>query len=106
MIVSACKHELIKKFGKNRNGTPRVRCTLCGKRKYSPAAIISMKKEAVWNLPSMDRVCTSHIERHNLTLRTFIKRSGVLEIQPRNQRRLGAGAMVSAFGSDTCSERL
>jgi IS1 family transposase/transposase-like protein len=31
MIVSACKHENTKKFGKNRNGTPRVRCTLCGK---------------------------------------------------------------------------
>jgi IS1 family transposase/transposase-like protein len=43
-------------------------------RKYSAAKIISIKKEAAWNLPNMDRVCTSHVERHNLTLRTFIKR--------------------------------
>ena len=41
-------------------------------RKYSPTKIISMKKEAAWNLPNMKRVCTSHVERHNLTLRTFI----------------------------------
>ena len=37
-----------------------------------------MKKEAAWNLPNMKRVCTSHVERHNLTLRTFIKRMGRL----------------------------
>jgi hypothetical protein len=43
-------------------------------RKFSPAKIVSIKKEATWNLPDMDRVCTSHIERHNLTLRTFIRR--------------------------------
>jgi IS1 family transposase/transposase-like protein len=43
-------------------------------RKYSPARIISTKREAVWNDPDMSRVCTSHVERHNLTLRTFVKR--------------------------------
>jgi IS1 family transposase len=43
-------------------------------RKYSPARIISMKKEAVWNDPDMRRVCTSHVERQNLNLRTFVRR--------------------------------
>jgi transposase-like protein/IS1 family transposase len=42
-------------------------------RKYSPARIISIKKEQAWNLPPNERICTSHIERHNLTLRTFIR---------------------------------
>jgi transposase-like protein/IS1 family transposase len=43
-------------------------------RKYSPARIVSMKREAAWNLPDMKRVCTSHIERSNLNMRTFIRR--------------------------------
>ncbi len=43
-------------------------------RKYSPARIVSIKKEAAWNLPNMARVCTSHIERSNLNMRTFIRR--------------------------------
>ena len=43
-------------------------------RRYSPAKIISTKKEAAWNLPDMNRVCTSHVERQNLNLRTFMRR--------------------------------
>lgn len=31
MIVIVCKHELTKKFGKDRKGNPRVRCCECGK---------------------------------------------------------------------------
>ena len=44
------------------------------RRKYSPAKITSIRKEQVWNLPDKDRICTSHCERHNLNLRTFIRR--------------------------------
>lgn len=43
-------------------------------RKYSPARIVSIKKEAAWNDPDMDRVSTSHVERSNLNMRTFIRR--------------------------------
>jgi IS1 family transposase/transposase-like protein len=31
MVIASCDHSCTKKFGKNRNGTPRVRCILCGK---------------------------------------------------------------------------
>src|SRR5437667_2262515 len=31
MVVSSCQHNQTKHFGKNRNGTPRIRCILCGK---------------------------------------------------------------------------
>lgn len=31
MVVSACQHEKTKKFGRDRNGNQRHRCTLCGK---------------------------------------------------------------------------
>jgi hypothetical protein len=30
MIAPVCRHEKIKKHGKNRNGTQRVRCQQCG----------------------------------------------------------------------------
>jgi len=47
-------------------------------RKYSPAKIVSTRKEKVSGNPDMDRVCTSHTERANGTMRTFIKRMGRL----------------------------
>ncbi|MBI2823920.1 MAG: hypothetical protein HYX69_04410 [Planctomycetia bacterium] len=43
-------------------------------RQYSPAPIVSIKKEQAFNLPKMDRICTSHVERQNLNLRTFVRR--------------------------------
>ena len=30
-MMIACAHQQTKKFGKNRNGSPRVRCCQCGK---------------------------------------------------------------------------
>jgi transposase-like protein/IS1 family transposase len=56
---------LVKIFGKTQQDDAR---------KYSPAPIIGIKKEAAWNLPDRDKICTSHVERQNLNLRTFIRR--------------------------------
>ncbi len=47
-------------------------------RKYSPAKIISCRKQKISGRPDMDKVCTSHTERHNGSMRTFIKRMGRL----------------------------
>ena len=33
-----------------------------------------MKKEAAWNLPNTRNICTSHVKRQNLNLRTFMRR--------------------------------
>lgn len=37
-----------------------------------------MKRTAVMGRPEMDRTCTSHVERLNGSIRTFVKRMGRL----------------------------
>ena len=37
--------------------------------RYSPAQIISAEKRAVFGSPDMDKVCTSHVESLNQTIR-------------------------------------
>jgi IS1 family transposase len=44
------------------------------RRKYSPARIIGAKRSRVYGLPDGKRICTSHVERHNGTVRCFNKR--------------------------------
>lgn len=44
------------------------------RRKYSPSKIVACKKDGVLGLPWRDRICTSHAERANGTIRHFVKR--------------------------------
>jgi IS1 family transposase len=57
--------QLIKIFGKK---TPREEA------RYSPAPIIGIRKNRVWGYCRDDQVCTSHIERFNLSLRMGLRR--------------------------------
>jgi IS1 family transposase len=43
---------------------------------YTPAEIISTERRAVFRMDDSEKrsICTSHVERHNLTIRTFMKR--------------------------------
>lgn len=43
-------------------------------RRYSPARIISTEIRPLIGSPDHERICTSHVERSNLTTRTFTKR--------------------------------
>ncbi len=43
-------------------------------RKYSPAQLVSISKDVVTGSPRYEQICTSYIERSNLTLRNHCKR--------------------------------
>src|SRR6202167_347320 len=45
-----------------------------GEHRYSPAEVISSEKVPVMGIPERSRICTSHVERQNLTMRMQIRR--------------------------------
>jgi hypothetical protein len=61
--------QLIKIFGKS---------SVEDQRQYSPARIVGLEKETVMGTPDEDRICTSHSERMNGSIRCFTKRMGRL----------------------------
>jgi hypothetical protein len=45
-----------------------------GERRYSPAEVTHKEKVPVMSNPNSERICTSHIERQNLTIRMQMRR--------------------------------
>jgi transposase-like protein/IS1 family transposase len=43
-------------------------------KRYSPTKFIKAIPKIVWGRPDMDKLCTSHVERMNLNIRTGVKR--------------------------------
>ncbi len=50
------------------------RATPEGERRYSPAEVVSTEVVPVCGMPNPERICTSHVERSNLSLRLGVKR--------------------------------
>lgn len=42
--------------------------------RYAPPELTGTERLAIQNISDVTTICTSHVERHNLTLRTFMKR--------------------------------
>jgi hypothetical protein len=42
--------------------------------RYAPPEVVNSKRTGVWGIENLRTICTSHIERFNLSLRTFMKR--------------------------------
>jgi IS1 family transposase len=50
------------------------RASVAGEARYSPAEVVSTERVPVIGDPDPERICTSHIERQNLTMRMQIRR--------------------------------
>jgi IS1 family transposase len=61
---------VIKHFNEQRTSDAR--------RKYAPASIVRTEKKAIMGIPDKRQTCTSHCERMNGSIRTFVKRMGRL----------------------------
>jgi hypothetical protein len=57
---------LIKVYAQGEGKTPE--------RGYSPAEVVDTVKKPILGSPDQNRICTSHIERQNGTMRQWIKR--------------------------------
>jgi hypothetical protein len=66
---------------------------------YSPAKIVSVQRKARFGMreDEMQTICTSHVERHNLTIRTFMKRFARLSLGFSKKRENLAAASALHF---------
>lgn len=48
--------------------------------RYAPPEVVESVRKPMWGIQNLKSICTSHIERFNLSLRTFVKRFSRLSL--------------------------
>lgn len=66
-------------------------------KRYSPTKFIKAIPKSVWGNPDMDKLCTSHIERLNLSIRTQVKRLARLTLSFSKKAENFASMMALYF---------
>ncbi len=65
-------------------------------KRYSPTRFIKAIPKSVWGNPDIDKLCTSHIERLNLSIRTQVKRLARLTLS-FSKKAENLSAMMALF---------
>lgn len=65
--------------------------------RYSPAQIIRAKKKKICGNPDTDKICTSHVERQNLSVRMGVRRFTRLTNAFSKKRRNHVAALALYF---------
>jgi hypothetical protein len=69
-----------------------------GEHRYSPARVIAAIPEPKWGQPDPEKICTSHVERSNLTMRMQIRRLTRLTNAFSKKRENLKAALALYFG--------
>jgi len=86
---------LAKKYGENSEAG-----------RYAPARIISSECEVRWGEIAEHEICTSHVERYNLTIRTFLRRFTRLSLGfSKKLQNMRAAVALYAFHYNFCRIR-
>lgn len=68
--------EIQKGFRKDfsNRGQDRIAPNLDNAHRYSPARVVEVIARPVWGQPDTEKICTSYVERQNLTMRMQIRK--------------------------------
>ena len=71
--------------------------------RYAPPDVVATKRHDQWGVANIRSICTSHVERNNLTIRTFMKRFARLSLGFSNKLdNLRAAIALHVFHYNFC----
>ena len=77
--------------------------TDCETGRYAPPEVVASDRKGMWGITNLRSICTSHIERFNLSLRRFVKRFSRLSPGfSKKLTNLKAAVALHVFHSNNC----